>query len=563
MPQWSFGFTGEVWSLVGGMGLSTCSGLDLVLGTGAHGPGAWQSFLRCLCCWGCRIELGGGAPSPSGRRAVRFRMTSRGGWCLSGAWEDRQAVGSRGGECERPRLWRQLVQLSVAHFTPQGMWWKHREESQTPGLEGTFQGHPLQSPCLLGLGLQRLSVKETAAPSSAWLWRWSCWKLQVVQGRDPRWWQVKQTSTLSQRPLQQVPASRSGWRGSHVPGNTHGIHRGKGISAHWTPALHRLCAKDLEVCLCRSSGRGRWSPPSEPWVPRSSGTLSDLPKVAHLGRRREGVKFSPVLPTELAPSHCTPSSSESRQHLAVRPLTLEGNGHPQELTFAVVKKGQFSHLNLLYLKVWNWYKKNWNCSKKETWNTVWRKGWWPPTTFFQVTELSFLYSWYCLVRTILCPIFSLSKLCHKHFLCCFKFPVNIWQCSLHQSQWVYLTSLLYWIFNSFPFFFSIQYFKHSLTDEGACSCCLWVYNDTHHLMPHMHQTEKRKARGTAKRILGAILTFSYLILSVILGGRHSSPHFTEGGTEAQEVKGPVFWDQPDSWVSASLGPCSSLQSAAR
>ena len=56
----------------------------------------------------------------------------------------------------------------------------------------------------------------------------------------------------------------------------------------------------------------------------------------------------------------------------------------------------------------------------------------------------------------------------------------------------------------------------------------------------MHQTEKRKARGTAKRILGAILTFSYLILSVILGGRHSSPHFTEGGTEAQEVKGPVF-----------------------
>ena len=32
----------------------------------------------------------------------------------------------------------------------------------------------------------------------------------VVQGRGPCWWQVKQTSTLSQRPLQQVPASRSG-----------------------------------------------------------------------------------------------------------------------------------------------------------------------------------------------------------------------------------------------------------------------------------------------------------------------------------------------------------------
>ena len=55
-------------------------------------------------------------------------------------------------------------------------------------------------------------------------------------------------------------------------------------------------------------------------------------------------------------------------------------------------------------------------------------------------------------------------------------------------------------------------------------------------------------------MLGTILTFSYLVLSVILGGRHFSPHFTEGETEAQEVNGPVFWDQPDSWVCAQLCP---------
>lgn len=56
----------------------------------------------------------------------------------------------------------------------------------------------------------------------------------------------------------------------------------------------------------------------------------------------------------------------------------------------------------------------------------------------------------------------------------------------------------------------------------------------------MRQTEKRKVRETAKHMVGAILAFSYLVLTVSLGDRHSSPHFTEGETEAQEVNEPMF-----------------------
>ena len=227
------------------------------------------------------------------------------------------------------------------------------------------------------------------------------------------------------------------------------------ISVHWTPALRRLCAKDFAICLCGSSGRGNAHPRLNREHPGALWISMTCPRSHSEGGEEKGsssVLSSPQSLLLLLP--CLPHPNLT-QHLTIRSLTYEGNGHPQKLHIYVFLKKDSFLISICYTLKYEIDIRRTEIAAEKTHemeHNLKKREMTPCHVFPGRWALVFVQLMLpCMCHIV--PYFFLSKLCHKHFLCCFKLPVNIWQYSLHQSEWVYLTNLLYRIFNSFPFFF--------------------------------------------------------------------------------------------------------------
>lgn len=151
----------------------------------------------------------------------------------------------------------------------------------------------------------------------------------------------------------------------------------------------------------------------------------------------EGRGSSSVLPTPqslLLLSPCLPHPNLT-QHLTVRSLTYEGNGHPQKLhIYAFFKKDSFLISICYILKYEMDIRTEITAKMKHEMKHNLKKRAMAPCHVFpgRWTLVSVQLMLPCMFHIV--PCLFLSKLCHKHFLCCFKFPVNIWQYSLHQSE---------------------------------------------------------------------------------------------------------------------------------